>query len=263
MIPENLTSKAIRKAMRKIDEEGIPSIRRSKEYSVVYKGKYYPPKHLISIANKFINDEEWPPKKFRGGPGETNKFLDEFGFEIVKKGTQNKATVDNKDAVQLLDDDLDQKKNIDLNFKSGSNLGENIYEHHRKATKKIVDRKHVRMQKSIYQDLCAKHGADNVATESNPGFGTLIDIVLRIKDEYVFYELKTDETVKRCIRGALSQLMEYSYWGHGKGKAKKLIIVSSLKTNSNARAYLEFLKGLMNPKRNLKNLNSKLSLFHI
>ena len=49
--------------------------------------KYYPPKYLISIANKFRNDEEWDSDDFSGGP-EANQFLKSMGFEIVSGGTK-------------------------------------------------------------------------------------------------------------------------------------------------------------------------------
>lgn len=92
MTPKNLTANSILDAMLEIDEKGIPSSRHSTEWSVVHKDKHYPPKYLVSIANKLITGEEWSPKKFSGG-SETNQFLESLGFEIVKKGTQSKVIV--------------------------------------------------------------------------------------------------------------------------------------------------------------------------
>jgi 5-methylcytosine-specific restriction enzyme A len=89
MIPENLSRKDILKAIREINEGGIPLNRHSTEWSVLHDGKRYPPKYLISIANKFITGEEWHPSNFSGG-SEANGCLESLRFEIVKGGTQSK-----------------------------------------------------------------------------------------------------------------------------------------------------------------------------
>ena len=88
MIPRNLTKGDILKAIREVDGKGIRRERHSNEWSVLHNDKYYPPKYLISIANKFKNGEEWDSSKFSGGQ-ETNQFLESIGFEIVEGGTKN------------------------------------------------------------------------------------------------------------------------------------------------------------------------------
>jgi 5-methylcytosine-specific restriction enzyme A len=88
VIPKNLTKKDIFKAIQEIDVNGIPLNRNSTGWDVLYDGKHYPPKYLISIANKFTNGEELQPQEFSGG-SESNKFLMSLGFEIVKGGTQD------------------------------------------------------------------------------------------------------------------------------------------------------------------------------
>ncbi len=47
-----------------------------------YNGRFYPPKYLISVANKIINGNELEPFAFGGG-AETNGFLEKLGFEII------------------------------------------------------------------------------------------------------------------------------------------------------------------------------------
>jgi len=88
MIPKNLTEEDIFRAIQEIDGNGIPLNRHSTEWDVLYDGKHYPPKYLISIANKFANGEELQPQEFSGG-SEANQFLMSLGFEIVKGGTQD------------------------------------------------------------------------------------------------------------------------------------------------------------------------------
>jgi len=87
MIPKNLIEEDILKAIKEVDEKGIPLDRHSTKWSVLYEDNHYPPKYLISIANKFKNGEEWHQSKFSGGL-ETNQFLESIGFEIVTGGTQ-------------------------------------------------------------------------------------------------------------------------------------------------------------------------------
>ncbi len=82
MIPKNITCSEILNAIHQIDQEGIPKARLSRTYSIKYNNKYYPPKYVISIANKMINGFELKSDEFGGGT-ETNSFLEKLGFEIV------------------------------------------------------------------------------------------------------------------------------------------------------------------------------------
>lgn len=89
MIPENITKKALIKAIKKIDIDGVPKQRESTRYSIKYEGRLYPPKYTISLANTYANGVELDPENFNGGK-ETNDFLEKLGFEIVN----NRKTVD-------------------------------------------------------------------------------------------------------------------------------------------------------------------------
>ncbi|MEM3068196.1 MAG: hypothetical protein QXX91_06130 [Thermoplasmata archaeon] len=48
-----------------------------------YNGEFYPPKYIISIANKYVNGKELDPEEFSGGV-EANQFLKILVFNIVK-----------------------------------------------------------------------------------------------------------------------------------------------------------------------------------
>ena len=88
MIPTKINPDSIQKALDYIDRNGIPKERHSVKYSLKYYGKLYPPKYVISIANKFESGEEWEPEHFSGGQ-ETNQFLENLGFTIVATGTRS------------------------------------------------------------------------------------------------------------------------------------------------------------------------------
>jgi len=101
---------------------------------------------------------------------------------------------------------------------------------------------HNEIQNALYARLVKKYGKDSVCTECPTGQGTLIDVVVKTSSSCWFYEIKTAESVKGCIRQALPQLLEYAYW-HGKDdKANRLIIVSPLPITKEAEKYLNFLR---------------------
>ncbi len=81
MIPPNISSEHVLKALRKVGELGVPSGRSSKKFSLIHNGKPFPPKYVISLANLFANGEELDSEVFSGGK-ETNDYLIKLGFEI-------------------------------------------------------------------------------------------------------------------------------------------------------------------------------------
>ncbi|MCD1293520.1 hypothetical protein CUJ83_00730 [Methanocella sp. CWC-04] len=84
MIPKNIIKENILESIKTIDKNGIPDDRRSKRYDLLFKGKKYPPKYIISLANVFANGKELDSCEFNGGK-ESNRFLIKLGFNIVHK----------------------------------------------------------------------------------------------------------------------------------------------------------------------------------
>lgn len=90
-IPENINKKHLLQAIEKIDEEGIPIDANSQYYDVVYNGKKYPPKLIISLANIFANGVVLDRQSFAGGlDTQSFKILKDNGFVIEKKSEINK-----------------------------------------------------------------------------------------------------------------------------------------------------------------------------
>jgi len=83
MIPKNIQRHHVIEAIIKIDSSRIPKRRKSTSYSLIFKGKEYPPKYVISLAFKFAAGRELACNDFSGG-NETNNFLRKLGFDIVK-----------------------------------------------------------------------------------------------------------------------------------------------------------------------------------
>ena len=91
MIPENILKQHILSAIEEIERDGVRSGRQSSTYDLKYNGKFYPPKLVVSLANKYANGEELDHNSFRGGLG-TKAFtlLERYNFEIVTKPERNK-----------------------------------------------------------------------------------------------------------------------------------------------------------------------------
>jgi hypothetical protein len=84
-IPENITRDHVILALREIDANGYSEKNASRKYDLLDNGKRYPPKVVISLANKFANGSVLDVSEFSGGEQFTNKFLNEKGFQIVPK----------------------------------------------------------------------------------------------------------------------------------------------------------------------------------
>lgn len=87
MIPENITREHIIKALEEIDKSEVPPQRDSEIYDLEHNNKKYPPKYVISMANKYANHNELNPSAFSGGD-ESNRFLRSLGFTIINKNEQ-------------------------------------------------------------------------------------------------------------------------------------------------------------------------------
>ncbi len=81
MIPDNIDRSHVLKALEKIGSSGLPVGRESTKYVLVHEGGEYPPKFVISLANRFANGIMLESSRFSGGR-ETNGFLGRLGFEI-------------------------------------------------------------------------------------------------------------------------------------------------------------------------------------
>ena len=85
MIPDNITKKHVLNAIADIDRNGVPAGRGSKKYNLLHGGRLYPPKYLVSIANRMVNGRELPSSDFSSGK-EVNDFLTRLGF-LIKGGS--------------------------------------------------------------------------------------------------------------------------------------------------------------------------------
>lgn len=104
-----------------------------------------------------------------------------------------------------------------------------------------LDLRHNLLQEVLHQRLVAKHGKDNVRTEQPSGVGTRIDIVLKMKDEFWFYEIKTALTARACLREAIGQLLEYGFWP-GAQEPARFIVIGECALDKDGQEYLNRLR---------------------
>jgi len=83
MIPRNIKREHVIKAIEEIKRNGVPKDRNSRKFLFEFNGEYYPPKYVISLANKYANGEMLDPAQFSGGK-ETNDFLRNLGFSVME-----------------------------------------------------------------------------------------------------------------------------------------------------------------------------------
>jgi hypothetical protein len=98
------------------------------------------------------------------------------------------------------------------------------------------------MQAALCERLIAEHGVDNVADELPSGLGIKIDVVLRTgAQQYWYYEIKTATSPRGCLREALGQILEYSFWP-GAREAARLIVCGESALDADGAAYLRQLQ---------------------
>ncbi|MFA4669395.1 hypothetical protein QDY65_02410 [Pyrococcus kukulkanii] len=77
-----LDKEDIKYAIKKIDEIGIPEKHKARKYALIYNGKEYPVKYVVSIAGERKFGEQLPTRKYT--PKDVIPHLKKFGFEIKK-----------------------------------------------------------------------------------------------------------------------------------------------------------------------------------
>lgn len=107
-----------------------------------------------------------------------------------------------------------------------------------------IDVRHSEIQARLKKELKEKYGEENVSLEHSFR-GNRIDAVVKQNNSYIFYEVKTASTVKSCIRQAIGQLLEYSFWP-GQKIASKLVVVGEPHIKEKGKKYLSFLNNELN-----------------
>ena len=73
------------------------------------------------------------------------------------------------------------------------------------------------------------------------GFGSQIDVVVKTDGGFDFYEIKVTYSVRLCIREALAQLLEYSYYPNN-NNATRLIVSRPNTITREGESYLKHIR---------------------
>lgn len=135
----------------------------------------------------------------------------------------------------VFDGDTEEKQN-----KSNS-IDKTTYSREPKAIE--VTYLHKAISEGLKAKLKLQFGNKNVKTEVNAGYGSnKIDLVVKNRNEYTFYEIKSYNSSRTSIREALGQLLEYCSWINKKN-ANKLVIVSQILADTeDAKIYVKHLR---------------------
>lgn len=95
--------------------------------------------------------------------------------------------------------------------------------------------------------LKSKYGENNVHDELRAGYGNnKIDMVVKLEDEFIFYEIKSYNSSRTSIREALGQLLEYSCWVSNNNATKLVIVSQKLGDTEEAKKYIYHLRNTFN-----------------
>jgi 5-methylcytosine-specific restriction enzyme B len=84
---EEVTPAHVLAALEEIDRDGVPPSAASMAFDLVYKGKRYPPKYVLSLAVKHATGEPLDREQFSAGEkSPAFRLLRRLGFDILQKG---------------------------------------------------------------------------------------------------------------------------------------------------------------------------------
>ncbi len=84
MIPQEITYHHVLRALADIDRDGVPRNRRSRTWDLVCNGRLYPPKYVVSLANRWANGRELDAGSFI--TTEARQYLEALGFTVRFRG---------------------------------------------------------------------------------------------------------------------------------------------------------------------------------
>lgn len=121
----------------------------------------------------------------------------------------------------------------------------------RNAGEFSVSLRHNDLQQRLTDELEEEYGEGSVGTENKAVAGGFIDLVVSLGERKglpqstTFYEIKTAATAKDCIRQAIGQLLEYSYY-NSEGCAGELVVAGEPELQEEDKLYLERLRNQLN-----------------
>lgn len=125
-------------------------------------------------------------------------------------------------------------------FKSGCTIKASVANASRAERQLNINLRHNEIQQALHDHLASLLGPDDVGTELYSAGGQ-VDVVVRRGDRFWFYEIKTAMSARGCVREALAQLLEYSFWP-GAQVAERLTVIGEPAFDSESERYLATLR---------------------
>lgn len=134
------------------------------------------------------------------------------------------------------ENDGSENEGISLN---GSNIKEKqLNDYVREAVSRtLVKRTHDKLQINFAHYLDNKYSEDDVETEIE-----FIDVVRESNDSIYYYEVKPFNSVYKCIRAGIGQLLDYCNKHHRGGKTIHLCIVGPATITQKDQEFIDFIK---------------------
>lgn len=160
-------------------------------------------------------------------------------FKAVKyKSVNHESLLTWSETIQEFIGEINISHKID--FIPGLHISENP--DRRKLTKTELDINHLHntIMEKLYNILIKQYNKENVGTEIHIG-EKRIDLVVKDKNIYDLYEIKTSPDVRTCIRQAFGQIIDYAFF-ESQDEIGKMYIVGTSMADQNENDYLDRLR---------------------
>jgi hypothetical protein len=131
-----------------------------------------------------------------------------------------------------------------FDFENSGSLDGNLLEkstRKRKGNEIELEMKHNQLQQKFLNYLQKTHGEKIVKRECKAYGASRIDIVQKTDTGYIFYEIKTYNSLRTSIREGLGQLFEYCFYPDVH-EAEKLVLVSHVAPSNEVKTYINHIK---------------------
>lgn len=214
----------------------------------------------LFIRNGWIKQQEDQLKKLGLWDKDAKRSLTQFGPNVrfLEKDVEyfdppipvGKSTfINNRSRYLLYDWDSSAKittANSPFVFKpSKPNLNKTVLRNNgAEFQSREIKQVHRQIATALHESLSKQFGIDKIDCDVAHN-GTYIDMVRKSGNKYVLYEIKTYNQLRKNIREAIGQLLEYAYWNCAH-EIKEIVIVSDKPIDTVAFNYLNFLKTQFN-----------------
>ncbi len=195
--------------------------------SYVHLYKFIDDLHVLEVRDEKYTDNTYPDSKNI----DINKILkpgDKFLDTDIEVENENPNF-----------DSQNQNSTIGFNFISGKPKLPQNTTYNTTQQQININARHSFLQEKLYKKLISEYGEKNIGMENYVN-GKKIDLVLKTGNLYTFYEIKTSNSAKQCIREALGQILEYAYFDAQK-YADEIVIAGEYPIDSQTKNYLNYL----------------------